>query len=222
LYSARRLADVLLGGMSFAFLGLFAPSILRLWRGQEQPWASWALQVLAVGESVMLLTSIVSSSLRARGQVGLEFRWAVLNLVVSLLLMIALVPRWEFEGLIYARVGARLISTSWYLHGYFRVSRITWGEYLRELGSCHWCSCYWRRRRDARRASLAAAARHPWRVGALGGGNRRVGLERAVRGHGGLRSVDAVSFHRGAGAASELLRHAGEGPRIRSSAKHRR
>jgi O-antigen/teichoic acid export membrane protein len=131
LFLAGSKADVVLGGMSFAFLGLFAPSILLLWTGQDQPWASWALQVLAVGESVMLLTSIVSSSLRARGQVGLEFRWAVLNLVLSLLLMVALVPRWEFEGLIYARVGARVISTSWYLHGYFRVSRITWGEYLR-------------------------------------------------------------------------------------------
>lgn len=125
-------ADVLLGGMSFTFLALFAPSILLLWTGQEQPWASWALQVLAVGESVMLLTSIVSSSLRARGQVGLEFRWAVLNLVLSVVLLVALVPTWAFEGLIYARVIARLISTTWYLHGYFRVSRITWGEYLRE------------------------------------------------------------------------------------------
>ncbi|MCA9709878.1 MAG: lipopolysaccharide biosynthesis protein [Myxococcales bacterium] len=125
-------ADVLLGGLSFAFLGLFAPSILLLWTGQEQPWASWALQVLAVGESVMLLTSIVSSSLRARGRVGLEFRWAVLNFVLSVVLLVALVPTWEFEGLIYARVVARLMSTTWYLHAYFRVSRITWVEYLRE------------------------------------------------------------------------------------------
>lgn len=125
-------ADVLLGGMSFTFLALFSPSILLLWTGQEQPWASWALQVLAVGETVMLLTSIVSSSLRARGQVGLEFRWAVLNLVLSVMLLVALVPLWAFEGLIYARVTARLISTTWYLHRYFRVSRISWGEYLRE------------------------------------------------------------------------------------------
>lgn len=125
-------ADVLLGGMSFTFLALFASSILLLWTGEAQPWASWALQVLAVGESVMLLTSIVSSSLRARGQVGLEFRWAVLNLGLSLVLLVALVPFWAFEGLIYARVVARLISTTWYLHGYFRISRISWGEYLRE------------------------------------------------------------------------------------------
>lgn len=123
--------DVLLGGASFAFLGLFAPSILLLWTGQPQPWATWALQVLAVGESVMLLTSIVSSSLRARGQVGLEFRWAVLNFVLSVILLVALVPTMEFEGLIYARVFARLVSTAWYLHAYFRVSQITWGEYLR-------------------------------------------------------------------------------------------
>jgi O-antigen/teichoic acid export membrane protein len=124
-------ADVLLGGTSFAFLALFAPSVLLLWTGQEQPWASWALQVLAVGESVMLLTSIVSSSLRARGQVGLELRWAVLNLVLSVVLLLAFVPAWEFEGLVYARVVARLISTTWYLHVYFRASQITWGEYLR-------------------------------------------------------------------------------------------
>ena len=125
-------ADVVLGGMSFAFLGLFAPSILLLWTGEPQPWATWALQVLAGGEAVMLLTSIVSSSLRARGQVGLEFRWAVLNFTLSLVLLAVLVPTMEFEGLIYARVIARLFSTTWYLHAFFKVSQITWGEYLRE------------------------------------------------------------------------------------------
>jgi len=123
-------ADALFGGMAFAFLALLAPSILLLWTGQEQPWAAWAIRVLAGGEAIGLLTSIVSSSLRAQGLVGLESKRAFISVGIALALMATLVPTLQFEGLIYARLAAQVLSAAWYLRAYFRFSTITWGEYL--------------------------------------------------------------------------------------------
>ena len=124
-------ANVLLGGVSFAFLGLFATPILHLWTGETVPAAAWTLKVLAFSEVALLLTSIVSSSLRAQGRVRLEFTFAMLSTGMFLALLVPLGTSFGYEGLIVARLVAQVLGAVWYLRAFFRFSGLSWGEYLR-------------------------------------------------------------------------------------------
>lgn len=126
--------DVLMGGVSFTFMALFAHSILLMWTGQTVPQAAWTIQVLAFSEVGLLLTSVVSASLRAQGQVRLEVTWALITFTLAIGLVVVLTPILGFEGVIYSRLIAQLVSTAWYLRAYFSVSGISWGEYLRGTG----------------------------------------------------------------------------------------
>ncbi|MCA9709868.1 MAG: polysaccharide biosynthesis C-terminal domain-containing protein, partial [Myxococcales bacterium] len=124
-------ADALMGGSSFTFLALFAPSILLLWTGEAVPQSAWTLRVLAVGEASLLLTSVVSSSLRAQGRVRLEFTWAMITTGIMVALVVPLAPLLGYEGVVYSRLVAQLLGTIWYLRAYFKVAGLRWGEYLR-------------------------------------------------------------------------------------------
>lgn len=127
-------ADALMGGASFTFLALFAPSILLLWTGapgEQIEAAAWTLRVLAVGEASLLLTSVVSSSLRAQGRVRLEFTWAMLTTGIIVVLLLPLAPVWGYAGMIVARLLGQLCGTVWYLRAYFRFAELGFGEYLR-------------------------------------------------------------------------------------------
>lgn len=130
-------ADALMGGASFAFLALLAPAILLLWTGapgQQIEQAAWTLRVLAVSEASLLLTSVVSSSLRAQGRVKLEFTWAMLTTGVMVVLLFPLAPLWGYEGMIVARLLATLLGTAWYLRAYFGFAELGFREYLRGTG----------------------------------------------------------------------------------------
>lgn len=130
-------ADALMGGASFAFLALLAPAIMLLWTGAPGPQieqAAWTLRVLAVGEASLLLTSVVSSSLRAQGRVKLEFTWAMLTTGIMVVLLFPLAPLYGYEGMIAARLCAQLLGTVWYLRAYFGFAEMSWGEYLRGTG----------------------------------------------------------------------------------------
>ncbi|MCX4240783.1 lipopolysaccharide biosynthesis protein [Paraliomyxa miuraensis] len=130
-------ADALMGGASFAFLALLAPSLLLLWTGETGPQveeAAWTLRVLAVGEASLLLTSVVSSSLRAQGRVRLELTWAMITTGVVVVLLFPLAPLWGYTGMIVARLLGQLCGTVWYLRAYFGFAEMTWGEYLRGTG----------------------------------------------------------------------------------------
>lgn len=130
-------ADALMGGASFTFLAMLAPAILLLWTGapgEQIDKAAWTLRVLAPAEAGMLLTSVVSSSLRAQGRVRLEFTWAMLTTTVVLALLVPLAPLWGYEGMIVARLAGQLVGTAWYLRAYFSYSEMGWGEYLRGTG----------------------------------------------------------------------------------------
>ena len=124
-------ANVLLGSISFSFLALFSWPILLLWTGEPVPAAAWTLQVLAGGEVAVLLTAIVSSSLRAQGRVRLEFTWAMISTGTLLVLVVPMATWFGFEGIIFSRLIAQLAGATWYLRAYFKFSGITWGEYLR-------------------------------------------------------------------------------------------
>jgi O-antigen/teichoic acid export membrane protein len=130
-------ADALMGGASFAFLALLTPAILLLWTGtpgEQIDQAAWTLRVLAVSEAGMLLTSVVSSSLRAQGRVKLELQWAMLTTGLVVVLLFPLAPLWGYEGMIVARLLGTLCGTVWYLRAYFAYADLGFREYLRGTG----------------------------------------------------------------------------------------
>jgi hypothetical protein len=130
-------ADALMGGASFAFLALLAPAILLLWTGapgEQIDRAAWTMRVLAVSEASLLLTSVVSSSLRAQGRVRLELSWAMVTVGIMVALLVPLAPLWGYEGMIAARLVGQLLGTAWYLRAYFGFAEMSWGEYLRGTG----------------------------------------------------------------------------------------
>lgn len=123
-------ANTFFAWTAFSFIAVLAPTILLMWTGKDQPEAAWALRVLAVGESLALLTAIVSSSLRAQGLVGLEFKQAMINTGVFAALILFLGPLLEFEGLIYSRLIAQTLGSFWYLRAYFRFMDMSWKAYI--------------------------------------------------------------------------------------------
>lgn len=123
-------ADGVISGASFGFLALFALPALLIWTGEHVPEAAWALQVIAAGEAAFVLTSVISSNLRARGQIRLEFTTAMIGTGVVLVLVYPMAEWLAFTGLVITRLIAQLISATWYLAAYLRVAKIPWSEYL--------------------------------------------------------------------------------------------
>jgi O-antigen/teichoic acid export membrane protein len=158
LFFAASKADALIGGSSFLFLALFAGPMLLAWTGETVPAAAWTLQLIVAGESLFILTSIVSSNLRAQGKVGMEFTAAMVTTVLFVLLLLPLAPWLQFEGFVYARVAAQAVGALWFLRAYFTSERIGARDYFRET-RIPYLAAIW--------ATLAAgtlAARHlvPW------------------------------------------------------------
>lgn len=123
-------ADGLVGGGSLAFLAVFAPWVVFIWTGESVQEAGWALQVMAFGDGMFVLTSVVSSNLRARGQVRLEMTTALMSGFIGIGSMFPLMELWGFQGAVGARLLAQVIAASWYLRAFFRVSGLPLSEYL--------------------------------------------------------------------------------------------
>lgn len=130
LFFAGSKADALIGGSSLVFLALFSGPVLLAWTGEFVPQAAWALELMVIGEGLFILTSVVSSSLRAQGKVGMEFTAAMVVTVLVVILVTPLAPWLGFEGVIYARVIAQTLGAIWYLRAYLRTEGVTVAEYL--------------------------------------------------------------------------------------------
>ncbi len=124
-------ADGLTGGGVLTFLAIFAPYVVFIWTGEDIADAAWALQVIAFGDGMFVLTSVISSNLRARGQVRLEMTTALMSGVIGIGSMFPLMAWWGFEGAVIARLLAQVTAASWYLGAFLRVAKIPFAEYLR-------------------------------------------------------------------------------------------
>lgn len=119
---------------TFAFLAVLAEPILLAWTAQDVAAAALALQILVVGDVIMLQTGVVSANLRARGAVMLEFSTAVVATVVVVVAVIPLGRAFDFQGIIVARLLSQVVAGIWYLRAYFRQAGMTGREYVRGAG----------------------------------------------------------------------------------------
>ncbi|MBL4688484.1 MAG: oligosaccharide flippase family protein [Nannocystaceae bacterium] len=123
-------ADGLTGGGVLAFLAVFAPYVVFIWTGEHFTDASWALQVMVVGDGMFVLTSVISSNLRARGKVRLEMTTALISGTIGIGSMFPLMALWGFQGAIIARLMAQVIAASWYTLAFLRSANIPLREYI--------------------------------------------------------------------------------------------
>ncbi len=119
---------------TFAFLAVLAEPILLAWTAQDVAAAALALQVLAVGDVIMLQTGVVSANLRARGAVMLEFTCAIVATAVIVVAVIPLGHAFDFQGIIVARLLSQVVAGIWYLRAYFRESGMSEREYVSGTG----------------------------------------------------------------------------------------
>lgn len=122
--------DGLVGGTAIAFLAVFAPWVVIAWTGEAVAASAWGLRVMAIGDGLFILTSVVSSNLRAQGKVWTELTAAVISAVIGFSIFWPLIQWVHFDGVIYARVIAQLIAASWYMSRYFKIAGIPLSEYI--------------------------------------------------------------------------------------------
>lgn len=115
---------------TFAFLAALGEPVLLAWTNQDVHEAAVALQMLALGEVLMLQTGVVSANLRARGMVMLELVCALVATVVVLVSVVPLARALDFDGIVIARLAGQAIGAVWYLRAYFRFANMRAGEYL--------------------------------------------------------------------------------------------
>lgn len=123
-------ADAVFGGGALSFLAVFAPSVVLIWTGERVPAADWAVPLLAAGDGLFILTSVISSNLRARGQIRLEMTAALIATALGLGLMIPGMLVLGFAGAVYARLFAQVVAAPYYLLFFLRRSGIGLREYV--------------------------------------------------------------------------------------------
>lgn len=127
--SSKALALVSCG--TFAFLAVLAHPVLLGWTGQSVAEAAIALQVLALGEVIMLQTGVVSANLRARGMVRMEFTCAIVATTTMLVTVVPLARALDFQGIVIARLLSQAIGGVWYMLAYLRWAEVPWSSYVR-------------------------------------------------------------------------------------------
>lgn len=115
----RKAILILSGSMAAFLMALGAPALL-LWTGEAVPEAAWALRWMSFATFLISFTAVPAISLRARGQVGLEVRFAVINSVVFVATLLAFVTAMPFESVVIARVAAPAIGVTWFVRAFLR------------------------------------------------------------------------------------------------------
>jgi O-antigen/teichoic acid export membrane protein len=127
--SSKALALVSCG--AFAFLAVLAHPVLLGWTGQSVTDAAIALQLLALGEVIMLQTGVVSANLRARGMVRMEFTCALVATTTMLVSVVPLARALDFQGIVIARLLSQVVGGCWYMLAYLRWAELPWISYAR-------------------------------------------------------------------------------------------
>lgn len=98
---ALRLSVLVIIPVGAAIIALAAPFIAA-WFGRPLPQSIMALQWLTLAWLIVSLAASTSVGLQAIGRPALAWLLSVYTMVANLLLVLALVPRWGFSGLIAA------------------------------------------------------------------------------------------------------------------------
>jgi len=114
-----------------AFLAITAQPALLAWTGRDVPLAAWAVQMMVLANLCSQQTAVHSSSLRAEGNVRLEFWFAIVSSGIAVALLIALVGIHPFYAVVVSRSLAQTVGAAWYMWAFFRHAKIAAGEWWR-------------------------------------------------------------------------------------------
>ena len=118
-------AVAIVGCSVAVFLATTARPALLAWTGQDVPLAAWAVQVLVLSNLFTQQTAVHSISLRAQGNVRLEFTFAMVSSGVAVALLVALVGIAPFEAVVWSRAAAQIVGAVWFMWAFFRHARLS-------------------------------------------------------------------------------------------------
>lgn len=127
-------AVAIVGCSVAAFLAAIAGPALLAWTGQDVPLAAWAVQMMVLANLFTQQTAVHSASLRAQGNVKLEFIFAMVSSSVAVAILLILVPIAPFEAVVWSRAGAQVLGGVWFLRASFAHVQISFGEWWRSAG----------------------------------------------------------------------------------------
>lgn len=130
LFTQSSKALALLSCGAFTFIAVLAHPVLLAWTGETVADAAIAVQLLVIGEVVMLQTGVVSANLRARGMVRMEFTCAMVSITIVLVTVYPLVQWLDFQGIVIARLLSQTVAALWYMRAYFRWAQLPWTQYV--------------------------------------------------------------------------------------------
>jgi O-antigen/teichoic acid export membrane protein len=113
------------------FLAITADPALLAWTGRDVPLAAWAVQMMVLANLCSQQTAVHSSSLRAEGNVRLEFWFAIISSGIAVVLLVALVGINPFFAVVASRAIAQTAGAAWYLGAFLRHAKISVGEWWR-------------------------------------------------------------------------------------------
>lgn len=129
---ALRLSTLIIVPMGAAIIALAGPFIIA-WFGHSLAQPVLGLQWLTLAWTIVSLAASASVALQAAGRPALSWLLAVYNMVANLVLVLALVPRYDFAGLIAANSLAVSSSGVVTLVVFARVSRLAMRDMLAAL-----------------------------------------------------------------------------------------
>ncbi|MBK8238030.1 MAG: lipopolysaccharide biosynthesis protein [Deltaproteobacteria bacterium] len=115
---------------TFAFLAVLGGPVLLAWTNQDVAEAALALQLLAVGEVLMLQTGVISANLRAQGKVMLELATAMIATAIVLVSVVPLARAFDFDGIVVSRLAGQAIAALWYMRAFFRFANLSERSYV--------------------------------------------------------------------------------------------
>lgn len=145
LYSRGSKYLILAAAPAFALIAATAPLLMRLWMGPGYELSVLAIQLLALGHFVHLLTGIGTMIVKGIGRPEYETRYTLLLLFINISFGAVLTAKLGFAGVLIA-TSLSLLTTSLYfmviIHRLLKVPLIPFfkGVYLKPLTACLFAS----------------------------------------------------------------------------------
>ncbi len=129
---ALRMFTLTIAPLGAVIIALAAP-LVAAWLGRPQAEPIQAMRWLVAGWMVVSLAASASVGLQAIGRPGLAALFSIYNAGVNLALALIFVPRWGFQGLLFANVFSITSSALLTLIAFRHLSGLSAREWLRGL-----------------------------------------------------------------------------------------
>ncbi len=112
--------------------------LVRVWMGQDYPYAPLVAVLLIAGYLVNMLTGVGTTMVRAMGKPRYEAYYTLMGSTLNIVLTVILAPRFGLFGVLVGTVLGLGVSSVWFLWLFHRLRRLPWWA---AQGSWLWRLC---------------------------------------------------------------------------------